>query len=133
MIRELFKIEDEDYNRELDGFLQILSTISRHDKNRAAIHIPTKIWHFYKLDQICGRKPKVWIRDQNDNYFVNCEWGNLYGIKSKYSGRLMIDLSLIPEEFIGKVVEVTIRYRKPKLNGADSHSLTAPSMIRKIN
>ena len=123
MISDLFKIEDKDYNRELDGFLQILGTITEHDSRRAAIHIPTKIWTFYELSKIVGRKPKVWLRDQSDTYFVSSEWANIYEIKSKCSGRLMIDLSVIPKRFIGKVVEVSIRYRKPKPNGSDKHQL----------
>lgn len=131
MIQETFEIEDKDYNKSFNGFLQLLSTVTKHDSNRAAIHIPTKMWQFYNLEEISkGFRIKVWLRDQKGNYFVKSAWGNLYSIKSKHSGRITIDLSLIPTDIEGKVVEVTIRYRQETFVGygftkkVDSHSMT---------
>ncbi len=136
MISETFRIKEKDFNKSYDGFLQILSTITQHDNHRAAIHIPVKLWDFYNLSDISkGYRVKIWLRDRTGNYLVSSEWGNLYSIKSKSSGRLTIDLSLIPTDIVGKVVEVTIRYQKATFpNGsACSYKVEALSMTRKID
>ena len=110
MIREQFKIAEKEYDSSFDGFLQFLGTISRHDDKRAALHVSSKIWMFYRLNEIDMFKPKIWICSKDGTYLVNDTFVNISPVKS--AGRLIIDLDAIPEQFIGKVVKVTIRYAK---------------------
>ena len=131
MIGKMFKIKDKDYDRILDGFLQFLGTISRHDDQRAAIHIPTKIWTYYKLNEMTGYRPMVWLRDREGEYFLKETFGNLYSIKSNNAGRLMIEITNVIDQYVGKVVEVTIRYRKAKIvDSMFTTEVEAPSMTR---
>ena len=131
MINKMFKIKDKDYDRSLDGFLQLLGTISRHDDHRAAIHIPTKYWTFYKLNEMTGYRPMVWLREREGEYFLKETFGNLYGIKSNNAGRLMIEITNDIDQYVGKVVEVTFRYKKGKIvDSMFTTDIEAPSMER---
>jgi len=130
MIDDLFIIADEDQEKQYDGFLQFPAKVTKHDDHRMAVHIPSKMWLFYKLGSMSYR-PKVWIRDSSGNFLVNCVFGNLNSIVSKSAGRLTLDLSDVPYGFEGKVVEVTIRYKKRKLEGIFTSKVEAPTMSRK--
>lgn len=110
---QTFHINDDKEER-YNGFLQFLGTLSQHDENRVAVHIPSKIWTFYDLnDRMRVYLPIVWLRDQDGDYFAEEIVANgMYPIRAKSSGRLVIDSDMISEDHVGDIVEVTIRYVK---------------------
>lgn len=130
MINDFFKLDDEDLEKDYDGFLQFLAKVTRHDDHRVAIHIPSKMWLFYKLGSMSYR-PKVWLKSASGDYLVTAVFGNLNSISSKSAGRLTLDLSDIPYGYEGQVIQVTIRYKKKKLEGIFSSDVEAPTMTRK--